>query len=324
MNDRNRRNYKMSALTIFLAILFGILSYSMLNIGLVLEKKAAAELPAVEKHSFFSNIKNFLTNKVWLFGFLLTSVQWFLFLIALQFGSVSLVTPMMGIGLAVLVLFSVFFLKEKISIKELAGMVCTIVGVVILGATSLEETTYSLDELNQRLGSLEGIIFLGAMAVFMAIFILFSALRKFAFADIAFGFSGGVASGVGVLFSKAFSSAIDFSDFKNSFIIAVHHWEWWLYLVLLLAFNILSTALPQVGFQKGKAIIVSPLFSVSALVTAVIGGVIVYSEWSNLSIGFIIGKIVALVVTITGIVILSIASLQQSKRDAEIINNQNV
>ncbi|MHA1742685.1 MAG: DMT family transporter [Candidatus Heimdallarchaeota archaeon] len=314
----------MSALTIFLAIFLGILSYSMLNIGLALEKKAATELPAVEKQSFFSNIKNFLTNKIWLFGFLLTSLQWFLFLIALQFGSVSLVTPMMGVGLAVLVLFSVLFLKEKLSIKELGGMLCTIIGVVILGATSTQETKYTLEELNRRVGSIEGIIFLVAMVVFVALLVLFSVLRKFAFADIAFGISGGVASGVGVIFSKAFSSAIDFSDFKNTFIIAVHHWEWWLYLVLLLAFNILSTVLPQVGFQKGKAIIVSPLFSVSALVTAVIGGVIVYSEWSNLSIGFIIGKIVALVVTITGIVILSIASLQQSKRDAVIINNQNV
>ncbi len=314
----------MSALTIFLAILFGILSYSMLNIGLALEKKAAAELPAVEKHSFFSNIKNFLTNKVWLFGFLLTSVQWFLFLIALQFGSVSLVTPMMGIGLAVLVLFSVFFLKEKISIKELAGMFCTIVGVVILGATSLEETTYSLDELNQRLGSLEGIIFLGVMVVFMAIFILFSVLRKFAFADIAFGFSGGVASGVGVLFSKAFSSAIDFSDFKNSFIIAVHHWEWWLYLVLLVAFNVISTVLPQIGFQKGKAIIVSPLFSVSALLTAVVGGAIIFSEWSLLGTGFIIGRVIALIVTIIGVIILSIAALQESKKETNENESQHL
>jgi len=313
----------MTALSIFLAIFLGILSYSMLNIGLALEKKAATELPPVEQQSFFMNLKNFLTNKLWIIGFLLTSLQWFLFLVALQYGSVSLVTPMMGVGLAVLALFSVLFLKETISVKELAGIFCTIVGVVILGATSTQETTFNLEELNQRLSSIGGIVFLCCSFVFMVLFVLLSVIRKFSFADIAFGFSGGVASGIGVIFSKAFSSAIDFSDFRTSFLLAIHHWEWWLYLVLLLVFNVVSTILPQIGFQKGKAIIVSPLFSVSALLTAVVGGVIVYSEWSSLGIGFIIGKIIALIVTISGIIILSITSIQQSKKEAEGENNLN-
>ena len=50
----NKREYKlwittkMTAVLTALAIIFAILSYSLLNIGFALEKKAAAELPKIE------------------------------------------------------------------------------------------------------------------------------------------------------------------------------------------------------------------------------------------------------------------------------------
>ena len=307
---------RMSAVTIILAILFAILAYSMLNIGLALEKKGAAELPVIEEEKFFRNLKNFFTNKIWITGFILTNIQWIFFLLALEFGDLSLVTPMMGIGLVALVLFSYFYLKEPISIKEISGIVCIIIGAVVLGATnSGEEIAYTIDEINSYLSSLGSIIFFICSSILIVVSVLFSIIRKFSLADIIFGISGGIASGLGAIFSKAFISGLDFGDFGSSFIAAVIRWEWWMYLLLLIIFNIISTVLPQIGFQKGKAIRVTPLFSIMALISPVIGGVIIFAEWSNLSIGFLIGKIIALIVITIGVIIISITSVQQKSTD---------
>jgi len=97
-----------------LAIILGITAYSLLYIGLVLEKKGASMLPKIEGTGFFQNIKNLLTNKIWMLGLILTSNQWWLYAMALDLGSLSLVTPLLGVGLVVLVIFSYFYLKESV------------------------------------------------------------------------------------------------------------------------------------------------------------------------------------------------------------------
>lgn len=319
----------MSALTILLAIFLAILAYSMVNIGMALEKKGAAELPHIEEQSFFQNVKNFLKNKFWLIGFILTNIQWVFFLIALEYGSLSLVTPMMGVGLVVLVIFSYFYLKEPISKLEIIGIVCIIIGVVILGATNpKEETFYTLDEMISKLSSLGSITFFIVSTILASLLVIISIFRKFSFADIAFGFSGGIASGIGVIFSKVFMSGIDFANFGGSFLVSVIRWEWWIFLLILAAFNAISMVLPLVGFQRGKAIIVTPIFAILGLITPVIGGIIIFSEWSALSAGYIIAKICALVILVVGVTILSYYSvkqptLQEENSSEELLKIQN-
>lgn len=306
----------MSALTIILSIFLAILAYSMLNIGMALEKKGAAELPFIEKQSFFQNIRNFLKNKPWLIGFILTNVQWIFFLVALEYGSLSLVTPMMGVGLVVLVIFSYFYLKENISKLEIFGIIFIIIGVVILGATNPnEETLYTLDEMIEKLSSLESIIFFVVFTILSLLLISFSILKKFSYADIAFGFSGGIFSGLGVIFSKAFMSGLDFTDFSNTFLTSIASWEWWIFLLILIIFNIVSMILPLVGFQRGKAIIVTPIFAILGLITPVLGGIIIFSEWSTIGTGFIIAKAIALAVIIVGVTILSYFSVKQPTQE---------
>ncbi|MBD3192296.1 MAG: hypothetical protein GF308_16775 [Candidatus Heimdallarchaeota archaeon] len=302
----------MSVLMIILAVFLAILAYSMLNIGLALEKKGAAELPEIETESFFQNLKNFLTNKTWLIGFLLTNVQWIFFLLALEYGNLSLVTPMMGVGLVVLVIFSYFYLKEPIVMSEIISIFLIIIGVVVLGVTtSNSETRYTFDEITIQLSSLSSVFFFMIVVILGIGLIIFSVIRKFSLADFTFGLAGGIASGLGAIFTKAFLAGIDFIHFSDSFLIAIKQWEWWLFLFLFVGFNIISMVLPQVGFQKGRAIIVTPLFSVIALLTPCIGGVILFNEWSNSGFWMIFSKIIAIVVIVIGVGILSFRSEKQ-------------
>jgi hypothetical protein len=95
-------------MSVFLGIIIAIIAYSMYNIGMALQKKAASSLPNIENTSLKGNLKNFLSNKIWLLGFIMATVQWYIYLIALPMAPLSVLSSMMGVGLVVLVVFSIF------------------------------------------------------------------------------------------------------------------------------------------------------------------------------------------------------------------------
>ncbi|MHA1188636.1 MAG: hypothetical protein ACTSSK_17615 [Candidatus Heimdallarchaeota archaeon] len=234
------------------------------------------------------------------------------FSIALTIGELSIVAPMMGVGLVALILFSVFYLKEKISAKEIIAIVIIIAGIVVLGATSINEPAdYLLEDITNLLLNNGSIIFLVVATVLMFLLVIFSIVRKFALADIMFGIAAGIASGIGVIFTKGFMTGLkgnNFSEIWQSLKTSVVLWVWWFYLGLLLVYNIISTIFPQVGFQKGKA---------AALLTPIIGGIIIFSEWDGLNPGILAAKIIAIVLVLIGVILLSLHS-SRSKSGIEI------
>ncbi len=305
------------ATIIVLSIFLGILSYSMLNIGMGLQKKGAADLPKIEGQSVGRNLKNFFTNKIWLIGFSLVLAQWIILTLAIQFGNLSIVTPLMSVGMVALVIFSYFYLKEPISKIELFGISAIVIGIAVLGATSPAEVEKpDLTEVIQGLEKPQSIIFLVIIGILSILFILASVLRKFKNADILFGVAAGITDALGAIFINAIMSGASYTDgslIKES----VHHWEWWIFMGLLIFFNALATVYLQVAYQRGKAIIVAPIFAVIAMVTPVFGGIIIFSEWNymfNQQLwGILAGKLVALVIVCAGVIVLAIYSAKNRK-----------
>ncbi|MHA1156873.1 MAG: SMR family transporter, partial [Candidatus Heimdallarchaeota archaeon] len=246
-----------------LAIIFGIISYSLVNIGLALQKKGATSLPKIEKTSFWLNLKNFFSNKFWLIGILCTNVSFVFLAIAMNQGPLSIVAPMQGVGLTVLLAFSFFYLKEKISIWEVFGIITIIAGIVILGVTNSPiETVYTIDEINQLFLQTKSIVFLCVFTALVFTLVIFSILRKYRFASIIFGLGAGTLSGLGAIFTKAYMSAIDFSNFSTTIINAFTKLIWWLFFFIMVVYNFLSEVFPQIAYQKGKVVLVAPLFAV--------------------------------------------------------------
>ena len=305
-----------------LAIFLGVLSYSMLNVGMGLQKKGAACLPKIEKQKVLQNLKNFFTNKTWLFGFVLVQAQWILLTMALDFAPISMITPLMSFGMVALILFSYFYLKEPISIVEICGIIAIIIGIVILGVTNPdEEVQYNLTETTNFIAEIWSLIFLIVIFVISIGLVLLSVLRKFKNADILFGIAAGITDALGAIFLKALMSG---ADFRDTTIIgqSVSNWVWWFYMVIMIIFNTVATIYLQVAYQRGKAVIVAPIFAVLAMITPVFGGIIIFNDWAIFfdqnMIGMIIWKIVAFVIIIAGAVVLSVYSARmEEKRCAE-------
>jgi len=116
----------------------------IMNFGLALQKQGAIKVPKLGKEK--GAIAGFFKSKVWLLGFGLLLLGFGLNIYSAKIAPISLVQVSLGIGLAVLALFSVFYLKEKITRIEWVALVGMIIGIVLLGLSCIEETTAELPD----------------------------------------------------------------------------------------------------------------------------------------------------------------------------------
>lgn len=102
----------------FLVVLFQIVSVA----NFTLDKKGRA-LPKFTLKNFFPSV---VGSGLVVMG---TSLLFF----ALQTGKASLVTPITAISPALFVTLAIIFLKEKITKRQIAGIIAVIVGVILVG-----------------------------------------------------------------------------------------------------------------------------------------------------------------------------------------------
>ncbi|XP_024030035.1 probable magnesium transporter NIPA9 [Morus notabilis] len=107
------------------------------NIGKVLQKKGTVILPPL---SFkLKVIRSYAFNKAWLLGFLMDIFGALLMLRALSLAPVSVIQPVSGCGLAILSIFSHFYLKETMNAIDWMGITLAGIGTIGVGAGGEEQ-----------------------------------------------------------------------------------------------------------------------------------------------------------------------------------------
>jgi drug/metabolite transporter (DMT)-like permease len=294
-----------------LAVILGTIANSIYNIGLVLKKKGACTLPDIEENSVWQNIKNFSQCKIWVIGFSMTIFQWFILTAANMIGSLSLVAPTMGIGMIVLVIFSWFYLKEKIRPAEIIGIIAIISATValnVVGPTSPGK--YSLEETNIFFAETNAIIFMCVYAVIIATLILIAYGRKHKTAGPFLAIASGAGYAMATIFAKAAFGSLNFTSGSHFLTDSLKSWEWWIYLILMCGGYLVAFTAQQMALQKGKAIVVSPTLDEINLFTQVMAGVIIFNDWETL--GLLpwqkTVKSIAIIVIMVGVALLSFYS----------------
>ena len=114
-------------LRILIGLITGILAYSMLYLGKGIQKYAIEGYKDDNK----INVKSKNTG-LWIFGTVLTAANMFIHWFALLFAPINIIAPLEGIGLIVLIIFSYYVLKEKISKIQIMGVFCIIFGTFLV------------------------------------------------------------------------------------------------------------------------------------------------------------------------------------------------
>ncbi|MDR7078832.1 drug/metabolite transporter (DMT)-like permease [Neobacillus niacini] len=68
-----------------------------------------------------------------LIGFLLYFLGAGLMIVAFRFGSLSVLHPILSMGYVFAIFIGVIFLEEIINVKQIAGIVCIILGAILIG-----------------------------------------------------------------------------------------------------------------------------------------------------------------------------------------------
>ncbi|ESW08838.1 hypothetical protein PHAVU_009G078900 [Phaseolus vulgaris] len=112
------------------------------NIGKILQKKGTIILPPL---SFkFKVIRAYALNKTWIIGFLMDIFGALLMLRALALAPVSVIQPVSGCGLAILSVFSHFYLKEVMNVVDWVGITLAGFGTIGVGAGGEEQEAAAL------------------------------------------------------------------------------------------------------------------------------------------------------------------------------------
>ena len=117
-----------------LGILVAGLATTSYNVGLIVEKRALAQMPPIDARHAVSLAKTVLFSPVWLGGFALMLCGFGLQVVALMLAPVSVVQPVLGSGVVILVLLSRLVLRERLGRVEFG---CVLAVAVAIAAIAL-------------------------------------------------------------------------------------------------------------------------------------------------------------------------------------------
>ncbi|MFH1464127.1 MAG: EamA family transporter [Pseudomonadota bacterium] len=257
-----------------LGIVIMLVATSMVNVGAVLQKSVVDDLPPFEDVPLGQSLKALAGTPRWVIGWLAGIGGVALNMLALGLADIGLVQPLNGFGLAVLALFSWYYLGERLDLRAWFGMVLVIAGVVLVGALLPESQAFaSSTELLAcylRPMSLAVLAALGAAAV-----LTWLASRALPWAaGILLALSAAACSVTGLTFSKGFTSILTMDGLGGLLTSAPAL----LLLVLLLGFASAALALQQLSLQKGRAVEVTPAFAAASVVLPLLPSWLVFRE----------------------------------------------
>ncbi|MBA7584099.1 hypothetical protein ES708_26052 [subsurface metagenome] len=260
------------------AVPLALLGNIVISLGYVLQKKISESLPLIEKTSIIPNLKNFLTKPLWILGVILTILAVPVTALAYSWGSISLISSLGGTSIIFIAIFSRFFLKEKINIKEGVALITIAIGVVIAGYFSLETSTQSdFNEFwNLFVSTPSVIILIVSIALCSSLLISFILWIK-QYVSVAYSVVAGTTIGVAVIILNGASVIIrsqEYSIFSD--------WRMWILIVIFMFLSGVSTIFNQLSYQKSKAVIVIPTYNSVLRILPILYGVVVLGEWETI------------------------------------------
>ena len=238
-----------------LALLLALVSTTLINVAYLREHDAAAALPSLSLRRPLHSAATLLGDRSWLFGFALESAGFALYVAALALAPLTLVQSISAGGIGILAFASARLSHRRLSRHELAGVVVSILGLLLLAASLAGGTDAGED------GSSAAIVFwLAATAAAAVVALLLG--RTFGALAVAEGVAGGLFFSIGDISVKVATEGGGRVVFGLGVVVGYT----------------LGTAFLQLGYQKGGALTVAGLATLLTNALPIAAGMFVLGE----------------------------------------------
>jgi drug/metabolite transporter (DMT)-like permease len=219
----------------------GLCAALSFSVGLLLQKRAASELPAVGR----SALRSFLRSPRWLGGNALVALGWVFQLAGLAIAPVAVVMPTVATGLIFQAVLAHVWLRERWTGFELSGVLTCVIGLVLL--------SLSIDARLEHAGrdwSGPALASVLAAVALLALICVVSARRVPAMRAACFAAASGLLyAGTGLL-TKVLGIVVVGAWDAQTVVLVV---------ALLLGFGAAALVLAQSAYQSGRAVVVLPM-----------------------------------------------------------------
>jgi drug/metabolite transporter (DMT)-like permease len=251
-------------MSLWLAVALTLVGSSLMNLGIVLMKIGAMQVPGERREQIGILRSYFATHKGWL-GLTLnfTGAGLFMAAISAKTAPISLLQPLATFGLVVNALLAVCCLGERFNMGEWLGVALLFLGVVMLGASAeapTSESTLYLPTLHAYL-----------ITISMLVVVVFTCLwysRNHLVIEVLYGLLAGLLLGIGYLDTKASALA-----WRKSRVAAGV-----LFTVLMVGGLLGGFMTLLKGNYRGRVMIVKSTSFVTSQVVVGVGGVFCLSE----------------------------------------------
>jgi drug/metabolite transporter (DMT)-like permease len=260
------------------AVVVALIATAAYHLGLILEKRALARLPAIDARHALRLLRVLLTAPAWLAGFGLMLCGFGLQVIALTHAPVSVVQPVLGSGVVILLVLSRIVLRETLKRLELACVLAMAAAIVVIALSAAGAAGHVGHEAS---GGLLAAVALPAWAV--AVGLGASALRprpsgrhRMPSIGVSYAVASGLFYGVATLAIKAMAGSVgQHGGVDTSLLLAIAASP---YPYVTVACSALGMLIFQTGLQRCRVSIVGPVSNITGSVFFIVAGTWLFGE----------------------------------------------
>ncbi|KAI8530904.1 hypothetical protein RHMOL_Rhmol11G0096600 [Rhododendron molle] len=233
---------------------------------------------------FLTVLRAYALNKSWVIGLLMDLFGAALMLQALSQAPVSVIQPVSGCGLAILSVFSHFYLKERMNMIDWLGITLAAIGTIGVGAGGEEQKTSSISIFHLPwVAFIVAILFVGILSMYHLTFVLLNGwlriyrrqrreqelMQSEVVEEIIYGLESGILFGIASVISKMGFVFLEQGYSK-------------LVVPACISISMCSSGTgffyQTRGLKHGRAIVVSTCAAVASIVTGVLAGMVALGE----------------------------------------------
>jgi multidrug transporter EmrE-like cation transporter len=233
-----------------------VLASTLLTVGLYFMKREAERLPSLGGGWRLAAWGAFIRDRWWLCGLLLQIAGYGLYFLSLRAAPLSIVHAALNGGIALFVVLAVFGLGEEPRPVEWLAVAVITVSLIILSISLASAPAVSEAEHGTLPFSL-AVVALAALAL---------VLDQQPDRTIGLSTASGLVLGLAAVYAKGLANGIGLTAD------AAFH------LLLTIGANLVGFAMMQAAFQRGRGVVVMPLFATLSNLVPIIGGILVFGE----------------------------------------------